>query len=223
MPETTFFAFDLDGTVTRAEILPAIAREAGLSGEIACLTTRTLDGDLDFSASFRLRFELLRHVPLAIVHRAVAAVPLDPHITAFIAENRERCAIVTGNLDCWIAPLTAGLGCAVHCSKAAVREGELSLASVLDKGEVVRAMTEAGKRVVAIGDAANDIPMFTEAALSIAYGGVREPAPGLAAVANLVVRDSPSLCRLLREIRDTGTLSAKAHCGKYNSFRQQTG
>lgn len=210
MAEDIFFAFDLDGTVTRAEILPALAREAGVFNDISRLTNMTLDGEIPFEASFRARFNLLRRLPVADAQRITAAIPLDPHITAFIAENRDRCAIVTGNLDCWIAPLTKTLGCTVYCSRSERVDGELALASILDKGAVVRSIAGTGKRVIAIGDAANDLPMFAEAEMGIAYGGAREPAPGLLAAACRVERDALSLCRLLRAIRDSGIVPAVA-------------
>ena len=206
MAEDVFFAFDLDGTVTKAEILPALAREAGVFDEIFRLTAMTLRGEIPFEASFRTRFNLLRCLPVADAQRVTAAIPLDPHITAFIVENRDCCAIVTGNLDCWIAPLVETLGCAVYCSRSECVDGELALASVLDKGAVVRNIAGTGQRVIAIGDAANDIPMFMAADFGIAYGGVGEPAPGLLAAAHRVERDALSLCRLLRTIRDSGTI-----------------
>lgn len=209
MAQSVFFAFDLDGTVTREELLPAIAREAGVFKEIARITVRTLNGDLCFAPSFRRRFELLRHVPLDVVRRMAAAVPLDPHIAAFIAENRPACAIVTGNLDCWIEPILARLGCAAYCSRSAWRDGELALASILDKKQAIRAIAATGKRVVAIGDAANDIPMFQEAMAGIAYGGIRNPPPALLAVAARVAYDGVTLCRLLRNIRDTEVFPRK--------------
>lgn len=201
MPTGTVFAFDLDGTVTAAEILPGIAREAGLFDEISRLTAMTLDGALDFESSFRQRFALLRHVPVETVRRIVAATPLDPHIAAFIRKNRACCSIITGNVDCWITPLTDTLGCALYCSRAEMRGGELVLASVLDKGQAVRAIAARGKRVIAIGDAANDIPMFLEADMGIAYGGVRRPAPGLLAVADGAANDGRTLCDALRSLQ----------------------
>ena len=203
MPASPVFAFDLDGTVTRAEILPAIAREAGLFEEMARLTAMTLDGAIDFETSFRRRFAMLRNVPLATVREITANIPLDPDITAFIAENQASCAIVTGNLDRWVEPLTAKLGCALYCSRSEIRDGELVLASILDKGDAVRHLALGGKRVIAIGDAANDIPMFTAADVGIAYGGVRPPAPGLLAVADRVEHDAAALCGSLRRLRGT--------------------
>ncbi len=196
------FAFDLDGTVTRAEILPAIARAAGGFEEMAHLPAMTLDGIMDFETSFRRRFAMLRDVPLATVREITARIPLDPDITAFIIENREDCAIVTGNLDRWIEPLAARLGCMLYCSRSEIRDGDLVLTVVQNKGDAIRDLARGGKRVIAIGDAANDIPMFMAADVGIAYGGLRPPAPGLLAVADGVERDAVSLCRTLRRLRN---------------------
>ncbi len=57
MSPTIFF--DFDGTITRQEVLPLIAREIDMEDEIATLTRATMDGLLDFRKSFRLRCRLL--------------------------------------------------------------------------------------------------------------------------------------------------------------------
>jgi phosphoserine phosphatase len=72
------FAFDLDGTITARELLPRIARLAGLETALRALTRRTLRGDIPFELSFRRRFDMLRHIPLTQVHAVVDAIPLDP-------------------------------------------------------------------------------------------------------------------------------------------------
>ena len=191
------YAFDLDGTVTRAEILPRIAALAGLADEMERLTRLTLDGTLAFEASFRLRFELLRDIPVPEVQAVVAAVPLDPHIEAFIQANRARCALVTGNLDLWIAPLVERLGCRVFCSRSAYADGRLHLTDVLHKGQAVGVLKAEGQRVIAIGESVNDIPMFEAADCGIAYGGLHAPAPGLLRLADHTADDGAALCSLL--------------------------
>lgn len=197
MRPPAIFAFDLDGTVTAREILPAIAEELGLGPELSLLTRLTLDGAIAFPASFRLRFAILRQVPLETVRRITASIPLDPGIAAFIRAHAARCAIVTGNLDRWIEPLAQQLGCAVYSSRSEEHGGELRLASLLDKGQTIRALAKAGNPVIAVGDAANDVPMFEAASYGIAYGGVHPPAPVLLAAADAVAHDAAELCRML--------------------------
>lgn len=194
---STFFLFDLDGTVTREELLPRIAREAGLEEEMETLTRLTIEGLIDFVASFRLRFHLLRHIGVERIQRSLAGAALDPHIEKFIHANRQRCAIVTGNLDIWIAPILQRLGCVAHTSISR-RAGEgLELVSILNKGEIARQAGAPGRHIVAVGESANDIPLFEEAHTRVAFGGVHEPMAALKGIADFIVYDGASLCRLL--------------------------
>src|SRR3954451_2293239 len=89
------FLFDLDGTITRQEILPEIARAVGMQDEIAALTRRTMAGEPPFEPSPRLQREVLRQVPVSEGRGDVPGVEIDPHNAAFLAEHRDRCTIVT--------------------------------------------------------------------------------------------------------------------------------
>ncbi len=195
----TWFAFDLDGTITTREILPTLACELGLEEEMGLLTRLTLDGTLDFAASFRLRFQLLRSIPLTRVREIVSAVPLDPDMTGFIKRHSARCCVITGNLDAWIAPLAEQLGCPFFCSTSTLYAGEPVLGRILDKAEATRSLRRNGRRIVCIGESHNDIPMFREADTGIAYAGVHSPAPALAALAHHTAYTGEELCRLLEE------------------------
>ena len=192
------FAFDLDGTITAREILPVLAGELGLAEEMALLTRLTLDGTLDFAASFRLRFAILRSIPVERVREIVAEIPLDPHIVEFIRARKEDCAILSGNLDCWVTPLLDKLGCRAYLSTSCRDNGLLSLSSILDKGEAVADLARSGRRVVAIGESANDLPMFKAADLRVAFAGVHEPVPEILRIADYVARDGNELCGILR-------------------------
>ena len=193
------FAFDLDGTVTSREALPLLAEEVGLSEEMGILTRMAMDGAISFEQSFRLRFHILRGIPIPRAQEIMAGLPLDPFIEGFIREHGEYCAIVTANLDVWIRPVIERLGCICISSESGRDDdGGLTLRRILNKGEALRELRREAERIVAIGDGANDIPMFEEADVAIAYGGVHTPAPAVAAAADCVVSDGEELCRLLR-------------------------
>lgn len=197
----TFFLFDLDGTITREELLPRIAREAGLEEEMETLTRLTIEGFIDFESSFKLRFHLLRHVGVAHVQRSIAGATLDPHIEKFIHAKRECCAVVSGNLDIWIAPILERLGCTAYTSVSrCVKEGELELVSILDKGKVARKMSVPGRNIVAVGESTNDISLFEEAHTRVAFGGVHEPVDALKRISDFIVYDGATLCRLLNTL-----------------------
>jgi phosphoserine phosphatase len=189
------FLFDLDGTITREEILPIIAREIGLEREIAELTARTMAGELPFESSLRRRAEILSSVPVSEVRAIVAGVDVDPQIEAFLQENAARCTIVTGNLDVWISDLVARLGVDCRSSVAHVEGDRLvGLQSVMDKATVAQEFDGA---ICAIGDGSNDLGIMAAAELSVAYGGVHAPAAALFDVATHVVYDPQRLCALL--------------------------
>lgn len=198
----TAFCFDLDGTLTSIEILPCIAAELGIAGEIATLTRLTMDGHVPFEDSMRLRTLILGQVPLARVHEIIEAVPLADELQAFIGEHADRCFVVTGNLDLWIAPMIARLGCRSFSSNAVATPGGVQLQSILAKDDAVRFLRCEGgyERIVAIGDGANDVPMLREADIGIAYGGVHAPAPQTIAMADIIVNDASSLCKLLKAL-----------------------
>ena len=196
----TLFAFDLDGTITTQEILPLLAAKLDLVEEFSLLTDLTVRGLVDFSASLKLRFHILRNLPLKTVQDIVRNVPLNPDIEVFIQTNKKCCRVVTGNVDCWIEPLIQRLGCEVFSSRSALHNGQLVLTSILDKGEAMHALRKHAPRLVAIGESAGDVPMFEAADIGVAYAGVHEPAPVLLDVADHVMHDGASLCRLLERL-----------------------
>jgi HAD superfamily phosphoserine phosphatase-like hydrolase len=194
----TAFAFDLDGTITREEILPLIAAELGLEREMRVLTDLTLSGAIDFEDSFRLRCAVLRSVPVDDVRELVAQVQLASALEGFIADHVDRCFVVTGNLDVWVAPIVERLGCRAFTSTGVCRGGRLvEVAQVLTKDRAVAQLRTEFDRVVAVGDSVNDLPMFELADLRVAYGGVHDPAEALYQVADYVAYEEDTLCRLL--------------------------
>jgi len=195
---STAICLDLDGTVTAEEILPRIAAEVNLADEIGILTDATLKGILPFEKSFRLRCRLLADVPISRVREIVADIKVDDAIAHFVRRNAERCFIVTGNLDVWIEPLTARLGCSSFSSTSVVAEDRLvGISAVLDKRDAIASTRKSFDKVVAVGDSFNDAGMFELADVSIAYGGVHSPVPALYDLADFAVTNGKALCRLL--------------------------
>jgi phosphoserine phosphatase len=198
---STAFCFDLDGTVTRSELLPIIAEEVDLVEEIGLLTEATIKGILPFEKSFRLRCRLLSSVPVSVVNDAVRKVELDHGLIDFIAENSERCFVVTGNLDVWIAPLLERVPCAFFSSRAEVENDTLGrVTHVLDKSEAIRELRADFDTIVAVGEGMNDVPMFEHADVGIAHGAIHEPSETLRRLSDYWTVGGSGLCRLLSSL-----------------------
>lgn len=195
-PPTTFL-FDLDGTLTKQEMLPAIAAALSIEEEIAELTQKTIAGAVPYHESLQHRVRLLSQAPNQLIQEVIRSVPLHEELYAFIREFRDYCYIVTANLDVWVKDYLNDLGLLSYTSIASVRGSHvLSLDVILDKRQIAINYPNC----IAVGDGHNDTGMLEEAAVGIACGLVHEPAPSLFDVASHVVYQESTLCRLLRQL-----------------------
>ena len=99
------FLFDMDSTITQKEVLPQVSKRIGRLDEMRKLTEATMRGEIPFRTSFLNRVKILSDISVAEVNQAVSEIPLNPYIAEFIEQNRDRCYVVTGNLDVWISGL----------------------------------------------------------------------------------------------------------------------
>lgn len=194
------FLFDLDSTVTRQEILPTIAKEAGVYEQMSSLTESSMCGQVPFKQSFLQRVELLKEIPVSKVQDIVANIELNDKLVEFIHANKNRSYIVTGNLDIWIEGLMTKLGMEknVFCSKA-VQDGNhmQDVFNIVDKDAVIRQMV---LPFVAVGDGNNDAEMIEAAEVGIGYGGVRPIAPSVLECATHVVYEEDKLVDFLNKL-----------------------
>lgn len=194
------FLFDLDSTITRQEILPTVAKKIGVYDQMCDLTESTMMGEIPFKQSFLKRVELLKGIPVSEVRSIVDDIELNERLVEFIKINRDRCYIVTGNLDVWVGGLIKKLGMEnnLFCSKALVQDDFLqNVFSVVDKNAVVSQMVVP---FVAVGDGNNDAEMISAAEVGIGYGGVRDVAPPVMDCASHVIYSENTLVDFLQRL-----------------------
>ena len=125
----------MDSTITRKEVLPEVSKRIGKLDEMRRLTEATMRGEIPFRTSFLNRVKILSDISVSEVNQVVSEIPLNPYIADFIENNRDRCYVVTGNLDVWISGLMKKLKMENHCycSKADVKNDRISkVVSVAD-------------------------------------------------------------------------------------------
>jgi HAD superfamily phosphoserine phosphatase-like hydrolase len=192
------FVFDLDGTLTKEELLPKIAREFSIQSEIEILTAATVSGQISFPESFAQRVKILSQIPIKEVSDFLESCELDIEIIDWIHNQSDQVLIFTGNLDLWVDGLLAKYGLNGRTSKGICRGGSIELTKIMDKASEMTEFKD--KFTVVIGDGANDLGAMDLASLGIAFGGVHLPAEPLFSVADFVVPDGRALCKLLKRL-----------------------
>ena len=186
---------DMDSTIIGQECIDELADFAGLKDEIAAITERAMQGELDFETALRERVALLAGLQEdAIARCLLERVRPNPGAGTLVQTMRglgASCLLVSGGFLSFAEPVALDVGF------DRVRANRLGIADALLTGEVDSPVVDAeGKRaaliaareelglrpgdVLAVGDGANDRRMIEEAGLGVAY----RAKPALAEVAD---------------------------------------
>lgn len=207
MSEKIKFLFDLDGTLTRQETLPLIAQHFHLHEEIQRLTQETIQGKIPFRQSFLRRVAMLGALPIDEINVLLENVPLYEKLVQFIQSEKNSCAIVTGNLSCWIENLSKKFACEIFASHAEVKNNRvICVRSIVEKELIVKNFQEKNFRVVYLGDGDNDVEAMKLADFSIAVGLTHEPAPRAKKFANISLYDEEKIFALLNHLNQEKNL-----------------
>ena len=174
---------DVDSTLICQEVIEELAEAAGTREQVAEITSRAMNGELDFAQSLRERVATLAGVPESVFGDVLTSITPTKGARELI-EAVHRCGgkfgIVSGGFEEVVAPLAASLGIDFYVANhLEVVDGVLT-GRVL--GRIVTSQVKVDclrswasglnlplERTVAIGDGANDIPMMHEAGVGIAF------------------------------------------------------
>ena len=197
---------DMDSTAIQIECIDEIAKLAGVGEQVAAITARAMNGELDFAQSLRARVGALKDTPQTVLKQVLDAVPLMPGLVELVKhlqQHRWQVAIASGGFTYFTDALKTQLGLsATFANVLQIKDG---LLTGQVEGDIVDANTKAAvikllsaqygiddSQTVAIGDGANDIPMLQTAALGVAF----HAKPRVQAQASAAIRQG-SLLQLL--------------------------
>ena len=189
------FVADMDSTIIGQECIDELADYAGLKEEVAQITERAMQGEIDFRGALRERVRLLAGLDQRALSRCLdERVQITEGAETLVQTMRaggSSCLLVSGGFLSFANPIAEAVGFdRVKANRLVFAGGKLSgevgdpIVDAMAKHDaLIEAREQLGlfrEDVMAIGDGANDKLMIEEAGLGIAY----RAKPALAEVAD---------------------------------------
>jgi phosphoserine phosphatase len=174
---------DMDSTLIRIEVIDELARAAGVGPEVARITERAMQGEMDYDESLRQRVGLLAGLDVKALDKIASDLPLT--------EGAETMVRVLKRLGYKIAVISGGFSRAAEALKRRLEldyaysnnlevvGGKLTgrvvgpVVNAQRKAELLETIAQAEgvllDQVIAVGDGANDALMLERAGLGIAF------------------------------------------------------
>ena len=177
------FVSDMDSTMIGQECIDELADYAGLKPQIAAITERAMQGELDFQAALRERVALLKGLNEDAIAQCLAErirpMPGAKTLVATLKARGCHTVLVTGGFHQFADPVAEQLGFEMVIGNTLeLGEGGLTgglVGPIVDSSVKERVLREEAARIgvhtvsLATGDGANDIPMLEAATYGVAY------------------------------------------------------
>src|SRR3954468_4807881 len=174
---------DLESTIIENEMLDELADFVGLRAQIAEITRRAMNGELDFAAALAERVALLQGLSISVLDEAAARIRIMPGARSLLATSRAagaRTALVTGGFTVFAEPIAASLGFdRVVANRLDIADGRIAgtvRTPIVDRDAKRHALVALAAEMrlplaatLAVGDGANDLPMLLSAGLGVAF------------------------------------------------------
>ena len=180
---THLVVMDVDSTFIQEEVIELLAAKAGVEQEVANITHRAMNGELDFEQSLRQRVKMLSGLSASVLTDVQNEITLTPGartLTQTLSKIGFHTALVSGGFIEVVAPLAQRLGVHdVRANKLEIIDDKITgnlVGKIIDRKAKADALVEFAQlhdipmtRTIAIGDGANDLDMLHTAALGIAF------------------------------------------------------
>jgi phosphoserine phosphatase len=174
---------DMESTVIENEMLDELADFVGARPQVAEITRRAMNGEIDFAAAVRERVALLKGLPESALEAAMRRVRITPGAAALVATMRANgayTALVSGGFTWFTGRIKEKLGFDLHQANELIVLGKHIMGRVREpilgreaKEAALRSLAaERGlglQSAVTVGDGANDLPMLKAAGLGVAF------------------------------------------------------
>jgi phosphoserine phosphatase len=174
---------DMDSTLIQIEVIDELARAAGVGVEVARITERAMQGEMDYDESLRQRVGLLKGLDVGALDRIAAELPLTAGAETLIRVLKRlgyRIAVISGGFSRAADALKKRLDIDYAFSNnLEVAGGKLTgkvvgpIVNAQRKAELLELIAQLEgvllDQVIAVGDGANDLLMLERAGLGIAF------------------------------------------------------
>jgi len=174
---------DMDSTIVTSETLDELAAYAGLKQQVAEITRRSMNGEIDFAAALRERVAMLKGLPLAALEATWAETHLMPgamELVRTMVANGAHCALASGGFTWFTGRVAEKVGFTSHHANILEDDGAALTGTVAEPifdrdsklTTLKRLAAELGLPLadtMAVGDGANDLAMLGAAGLGVAY------------------------------------------------------
>ncbi len=174
---------DMDSTMIEQECIDELADHAGVGAQVAEITARSMNGELDFEASLTERVSLLKGLNSSVIDTVLAdRITLMPGAKTLLATMKAAgayTALVSGGFTDFTTKIAGELGFDEHrANRLIISDGKLTGqvghpilgrdAKVVALDEITTRLGIGADQVLAVGDGANDLGMLGRAGAGVA-------------------------------------------------------
>jgi phosphoserine phosphatase len=174
---------DMDSTIVTSETLDDLAAFAGIKEQVAAITARAMNGEIDFHAALTERVGLLANLPADTMEKTYAETQLTSGALTFISTMKSHgatCILVSGGFTFFTEKIAEKCGFHVHHgNNLDIKDNKLTgrvIAPILDKNSKLTFLHRYCEQLnisiedtLTIGDGANDLPMLQAAGLGLGF------------------------------------------------------
>ena len=175
---------DMDSTMITIECIDELADFAGIKAEVAAVTRRAMNGEIDFVSALRARVALLAGLPVTAIEEVIAQrlrfIAGAATLVRTMRAHGAKTALVSGGFTSFTGHVRTSLGFDVdEANLLEVESGRLTgrlrepirdAAAKLATFQRLRATYGLShEETLAVGDGANDLPMLAAAGLGVAF------------------------------------------------------